>query len=102
MTYVNVQYKSDSTLIKVMGHANYATHGCDIVCAAISTACILSTNLIERLTLSAEIKQLICEEGDFQLEVKNSNFTINTIIENLIATLSELQKQYPKYIKFEN
>lgn len=102
MTKLKVKYKGQSTLVIVQGHAGYADYGHDIVCASISTACIMSANLIERLNLKTDIIDLQCEEGYFRLEVKTSNFVADTVIENLIATLDELQKQYPKYIKYEN
>ena len=62
----------------------------------------MSANLIERLDLNTNIIDLVCDEGYFRLEVKKSNFVADTVIENLIETLDELQKQYPRYIKYEN
>ena len=102
MTKIKIQYKSDTTLLVVSGHSGYAQNGHDIVCAAISTACIMSANLIERLDLNTNIIDLVCDEGFFRLEVKKSNFVADIVIENLIETLDELQKQYPRYIKYEN
>ena len=37
--------------LEINGHANYANFGQDIVCAAISTAAIMSINLLERIVL---------------------------------------------------
>lgn len=102
MTKVKVQYKGQTTLLEAKGHSGYADYGHDIVCSAISTACIVSANLIERLDLKTSIIDLVCDEGYFRLEVKTSDFVANMVMDNLIATLDELQKQYPKYIKYEN
>lgn len=35
--------------LEINGHDNYANFGQDIVCAAISTAAIMSINLLERI-----------------------------------------------------
>src|SRR5574344_870537 len=102
MIEIIVKQKSSTALIQVRGHAGFDTLGKDIVCAAVSTACILSANLIERLDLMYDVIALDCTEGFFQLEVKKENKTAFAVFENLDFTLDELQKQYPKYIKYKN
>lgn len=95
--------KSDSrSLIEIQGHANYADYGNDIVCAAISTAAIMTANLIEKLNLSYNIVDFVCEEGYFLLDIKIGDNTAMAVFENLEYTVDELQKQYPKYIKYKN
>lgn len=86
--------------IRVSGHANYKKHGEDIVCAAVSTATILSANLLERLGYKMDYT-LDVEEGFFDLKVIKSNPTLEQVLINLEATLSELELQYPKYIKHQ-
>lgn len=102
MTEIKVQYKGKSSLIEVKGHTGYADNGYDIVCAAISTSCILSANLIERFHLGYSIIDLVCDDGYFRLEVNTGDSIAVTIFENLVDSLNELQKQYPKYIKYRN
>ena len=101
MTTYNVLRKEKEATIEVKGHANYSKYGTDIVCASISTACIFTANLIEKLNLSYNIIDLVCEEGYFRLQVKTTDLTSNAIFENLEATLEEISEQYPKYLKFK-
>ncbi|UKI49333.1 MAG: ribosomal-processing cysteine protease Prp [Clostridium sp.] len=60
----------------VSGHSGYAQNGHDIVCAAISTACIMSANLIERLDLNTNIIDLVCDEGYFSIRSKKIKFLL--------------------------
>ncbi len=87
--------------IELKGHANYDVHGKDIVCSAVSTAFVMTANLIEKLNLSYNIIELICEEGNLKLNVNTENEIIKSIMENLVYTIDELHKQYPKYIKYK-
>ena len=94
-----VKEEENQASIEVKGHAGYAVHGKDIVCASISTACILTANLIEKLNLSYNIIDLVCDEGYFRLKVNTVDNTINGIFENLECTMEDIAKQYPKYLK---
>ncbi len=84
--------------ITVKGHANYKQHGEDIVCAAVSAATLVTANAIEHLKLNHLI-DLTVEEGYFKLVLRTEDPTVLGLIENLEYTLSDLEKQYPKYIK---
>lgn len=103
MTTYSILNKGNEVTIEVKGHANYAEKGADIVCAAISTACIMTANLIDKITeIRYNILDLVCEEGYFRLQVKKSDSVTIGIIDNFIETLDSLQKQYPKYIKIKS
>ncbi|PKK92879.1 MAG: ribosomal-processing cysteine protease Prp [Tenericutes bacterium HGW-Tenericutes-6] len=84
--------------IFVTGHANYKPHGEDIVCAAISTATIMTANMIEHLGLQDYIL-VTMKDGYFKLDVLKEAHLINQVLSNLKYTIIELEKQYPKYIK---
>jgi|SRR5690554_3393274 len=86
--------------IKVKGHANFAKLGKDIVCASVSTATILSANLIKRLNQDNNVIVEI-KDGYFHLKVKKQTSEIKAICENLVWTMSELQETYPNYIKYQ-
>lgn len=101
MTTYSIQYKTNEALIEVSGHAGYSTSGNDIVCAAISTACIMTANLIDKLDLRYNILDLISEEGYFRLQVKTDNNVVLGVFENLAETLESLHNQYPKYLKMK-
>ncbi len=102
MTTYTIVYKIKEAVLEVKGHSNYAPVGEDIVCAAISTACIMTANLIDKLDLRYNILDLVCEEGYFRLQVNTSNETTLSIFENLVETLDSISEQYPKYLKLKN
>ncbi len=101
ITYKIINKGNEST-VEVKGHAGYDDSGKDIVCAAVSTACIMTANLIDKLDLRYNILDLVCDEGYFRLQVKKDNSVISSIIDNLNESLDSLQKEYPKYIKIKN
>ena len=99
MVKINQIYQNEQlkTLI-VKGHANYKAKGEDIVCAAVSTATILTANAIEHLKLNQFI-DLDVDEGYFKISLNSDNEIVLGLLKNLEYTLIELEKQYPKYIK---
>lgn len=99
MITIKTIYDKDVILeIIVKGHANYKAKGEDIVCAAVSTATILTANAIEHLGLNQKI-DLEVSEGYFKISPKENNEIIVGLLKNLEYTLQDLIKQYPKYIK---
>ena len=58
---------------EIKGHAEYARSGRDIVCASVSTAVILTENLIDNLHLSYNITELKSDEGYFKLVLNLEN-----------------------------
>lgn len=93
---LNFSYTKSS--INISGHALFAKYGKDIVCAAVSTAVIVSINIIDKLYLIDKIEYIL-EEAKFNLVLKElNNKSLNAIFQNLIETLIELSKDYPKYI----
>lgn len=84
--------------IKVSGHANYKKKGEDIVCAAVSTATLMTYNAIEHLKLDHLVECQV-SDGYFYLRAIDDHLTILALLENLVYTLNELEKQYPKYMK---
>ena len=84
--------------IKVLGHAGYAEHGSDIVCASVSTAVYMSINQIEVFDKIDCIKYSM-SEGNVCIEVVREDEIVKKVIDNLVFTLKDLELQYPKYIK---
>ena len=99
MTTCRIVKEKEQASIELKGHAGYAKEGRDIVCASITTACIITANLIEKLDLSYNVIDLVCDEGYFRLKVKTVDKTLNGIFENLECTMEDISKQYPKYLK---
>ena len=86
--------------VEVSGHAEFDESGKDIVCAAVSTAIIVTANAINLVGFNDHI-ELVIEEGYFKLEVLKENGILNKLLLNLEYTLHDLEKQYPKYIKYQ-
>ncbi len=102
MTDYKIVYKDNDAVIEVKGHSNYAPIGEDIVCAAISTACIMTANLIDKLNLRYNILDLVCEEGYFRLQVQTKDPITLGIFNNLTDTLESISKEYPKYLRLKS
>jgi uncharacterized protein YsxB (DUF464 family) len=103
MTIYSIKRSNGEALIEIKGHAGYANKGEDIVCAAISTACIMTANLIDKIKeISYDILDAVCEEGYFRLQVKYNHNVTKDIFDNLVDTLDSIQKEYPAYLKNKN
>lgn len=104
MTTYSIKNNKDRhyAVIEVKGHSGYAKDGSDIVCASISTACIITANLIDKLDLRYNILDLVCDEGYFRLQVNTTDSTTKAIFDNLVETLDSIEEQYPKYLKMKN
>jgi|SRR5690625_4754809 len=92
--------KENIKTIEISGHAEYDESGKDIVCAAVSTAIIVTANAINLVGFNDHI-ELVIEEGYFKLKVNKENNILNKLLINLDYTLHDLEKQYPKYIKYQ-
>lgn len=85
--------------IKLTGHANYAKHGEDIVCAAVSVlAQTTLLGLVDVLKINVDYK---IDEGylEFNLENDNKNDSINALLNTFEAGIENLLLDYGKYLK---
>lgn len=96
------------TSLEVSGHSGYCTEGYDIVCAGISTAVIYTINLLEKLIgnhfdffQDDEKGYVLIHQFNYQqISLENQSF-INIIFSNLYDILTEIEKNYPKYLKIK-
>lgn len=99
MIHSSFLYEKDKLKeIKVSGHANYKKKGEDIVCAAVSTATLLTYNAIEHLKLN-HLVECNVSDGYFMIKCLSDHEIILGLFKNLEFTLNDLEKQYPKYMK---
>lgn len=95
---IKISLKYSSNLIEsidITGHANYDLYGKDIVCASVSSIVITSVNGIIRLDSdSIDYKN---NDGIF-ISILNHNKVVDTLIDNMVSLLKELEKQYKKNI----
>ncbi|MGL4253923.1 MAG: ribosomal-processing cysteine protease Prp [Fusobacteriaceae bacterium] len=103
MTKIEI-FKKNGRIVRYRstGHAGYADHGEDILCAAIST------NLQFPLAGMTEILNLVpkfeIDDGFLEvdlrgLDLKGKDCEINILLESMALMLRELKKEYPKYLK---
>ena len=90
--------KKDEIIKSVItkGHANFAEHGKDIVCAGVSA---VVTGGINALESEIENIKIINEENTLGVEVINSNDKIQLILKTILIQLETIESSYKKYIK---
>lgn len=97
MIKVKVEEKNkEVNKVMITGHALYDDYGKDIVCASVSSIVITTVNAILRVEKDA----IFVEEEPFVIEVKKSTEITKKLIENMISLLKELERDYPKNIRF--
>ena len=95
-----VSKNNNSYQIEVQGHSGYETIGKDIVCSSVSTAMILTVNLLDKLNYKFDF-----ESNDkipmMKLTITNYDSTAETILDNLIDCLKQVESEYHKYLKIK-
>ena len=83
--------------ITIDGHALYDDFGKDIVCASVSSIVITTVNAIFMIDKDAINYE---DKPSFKIKILKENEIINKLVLNMINLLKELEKDYPKNIKF--
>lgn len=92
-------YRSESmiTAFDVDGHAMYDEYGKDIVCAFVSSACLMTANTItEVMGIRAEA---MANDGSMKLQILDSPNKAQDILNGLLLHLQSLANDYPKNVK---
>ena len=92
---IKVVSKKDS--IVVIGHADYADYGKDIVCASVSS--IIYTTVNGLLNINEKSIEFLDNDEYMEIKVLLSDDITNSLILNMMIMLKELEKSYPKNIK---
>ena len=84
--------------IRVSGHSGYSEIGSDIVCSSVSTAVILTSNLLERLypDFKNKEKKECIDINLSKISLDDTGFMITKVFLDYII---ELKTQYPDYIE---
>lgn len=100
ITVIVEKDKEKISLISIMGHSGYDESGKDIVCSAVSTATILTVNLIEKLSLKYEFVE---DENNTSMKIINLDTSdlMQNILENLVYNLKQIAKDYKKFVKIK-
>ena len=78
----------------VEGHANYAPHGQDILCASVSVASYMAARTVNSFEVESK-------EGYTRVKYKSTSFNRH-VVNVFLATMRELEQQYPNYITVED
>ncbi len=82
---------------KAEGHADAGNSGEDIVCAFVSSACLMTANTItDVMKLDADAQ---ADEGYVKLMILENSSPAQDILNGLKLHLTELEKEYPSNIK---
>ncbi|MDQ0417554.1 uncharacterized protein YsxB (DUF464 family) [Croceifilum oryzae] len=94
----------DVRRVLVTGHANFAEHGSDIVCAAVSGIVFGQVNAIETLT-GVIVHQPDDGDGKVDLRIPEGlapevGQKIALLVEAMVISLEQIADSYPKYVKW--
>ncbi len=81
----------------IEGHSGSAESGQDIVCAAVSSAAYMAVNTITEILgeqVSADVS-----DGYMKISLSGRNQAATDILRGLELHISELEKDYPDFIK---
>ena len=81
--------------LEIKGHANYAEHGQDLVCAGVSSIITGGFNALNK----DDIEEISLEEGYAKLILKKD--ASNEVLRVIVIQLQTIEEQYPKFIKIK-
>ena len=94
-----INVRADPSQIVITGHAHYAPHGKDIVCAAISALTQTFIGTIEKLT-DEQIKYDI-SSGRADIYIENPGEAAKLLIGSFLIGCKMIADEYPKYVRIE-
>ena len=97
---IKVKLNNDGNYIKeitITGHANYDVYGKDIVCASVSATVLTTINGIMAIDDSIILVSFLKDK--ININVKRNDNVSQTLLNNMISCLKEIEKEYPKNMK---
>ena len=85
--------------INLLGHADYASYGKDIVCSSASSIMITTVNAImmfDKTYITYEEKKDV-----FTIIINKNNEIVDKLINNMLNMFNSLASDYPENIKIE-
>ena len=96
MIRINYFRAGDEHKLAVMGHAGYAEHGRDIICAGVSA---ISFALLDYLQHSeCEIKEASVADGEMRLICKGED-VVRSAYEMAVGGYRQIAESYPQYVE---
>lgn len=107
MIRVIITRKRDGSIdsFSVKGHANYAKHGEDIVCAGVSAVTVGVVNAIEALTgviMDSRMKDGFLSSGVPQLKDERTSEQVQLLLESMIVSLRSIEDSYGSYLQIQD
>ena len=103
MTDVTIYFDNRNCIgFELYGHSGFEEEGHDIVCAAISSAAMMTINGIGEV-LKQDMDLNIEEQGPrIKLRLLSGNDCARAMLESFAIHMDALKQQYPKNIKLRN
>ena len=100
MLSIRIDWAKETFELDVVGHAGYAEHGKDIVCAAVSVIVGMFASEIENHEKLYPGQQVEVKNGLAMIHTTyRSKLRANIVFGMLVDALLDLEEQYPEYIK---
>lgn len=94
-----IKVSKTSNSIALLGHANYAPMGQDIVCAAIS---VLIQNLIQSIeTLTNDTIKYDMKPGEVHINYENLSDHAQILIDSFFMGVVSIAETYPENVQIE-
>lgn len=85
--------------VKIRGHANYAPHGQDIVCAGLTA---LTQTLVESLeTLTGNEIKYDMSPGRVDIKIKDPDEDAQLLMDSFFVGAEMIADEFPEYVRVE-
>lgn len=85
--------------VKIRGHANYAPHGSDIVCAGVTA---LTQTLVESLeTLTGNEIKYDMSPGRVDIKIKDPDEDAQLLMDSFLVGAYAVADEFPEYVRVE-
>jgi uncharacterized protein YsxB (DUF464 family) len=95
---ISAKFSGNFTEFDISGHAESASKGQDVPCAAVSSAVMLSVNIINAVSFFGKGK---AKTKKNQVIFKGKGRNTILVVKSLYLHLQEIEKEFPKNIKVE-
>lgn len=96
---VMITVNMTTNTIKVRGHANYAPHGQDIVCAGVTA---LTQTLVESLeTLTGNEIKYDMSPGRVDIEIEDPDEDAQLLMDSFLVGIEMIADEFPEHVRVE-
>jgi uncharacterized protein YsxB (DUF464 family) len=92
-----IEVKRGCNSISIHGHAGYAPHGQDIVCAAVST--LVQNMVISISEMTTDEIQYDMQPGSVEIRYGNLSADAQLLVSSFFIGIREISNEYPSYVQ---